>query len=358
MVGILPTERFNAHCLKLFYDQLYFKCPMYRLNDHTIWKNASNVLVTYLSYLINNKMGQGYCPFHQTNIATRDDIDTCNDSNLKEKRLGIKNGDHFVWYKKLLAVTLTGDGGPVKNATRMVDHLVVLMLQILGLGVKISQSIYCGACVMISQLSESDSKLTSIIRQVGNTLPNKGNLAIKCSALNIWVCIPYKRFRVADWKFTFTHFNLSVGVTGDFALIEICIWKNGIPCGIHKKQLYECLMMQYIDPWTDPGFEYCQNTKFNGLLLSNKYVLQKWGKEVDNLVNIQKRNDANNNNLEQWNDPKYERKERVRLAQKVANPPHGVLSGSDIAYDAALVDMAHGFWSFMGLCCVSENEDC
>ena len=349
MVGILPSERFHKQYLGIFYDQLYFKCPLHKLHEHTLWRNASQVLETYLWYLINDNMGQGYCPFHHSWIATRPDIKTCGDSNVTEKSLGVQKGDKFVWYTKTLPVTLTGDGGPVKNATQTVDHLVVLMLQILGLGPKISQSIYCGACVMISQLSESDANLTTIITQVGSTLADEGNVAVKCSQLNTWLCVPFKRFRVADWKFTFTHFNLSVGVTGDYSIIEICIWKNGVPYGVHKSELYQCLMMDYINPWEDPGFEYCQENDFNGLLLSNKYVLQKWGKEVDDLVNIQKSIDNENNLLDQWNDPKYERKERVRLAQKVANPPHGVLTGTDIAYDAALVDMAHGFWSFMGL---------
>ena len=349
MIGILPSERFNKKCLEMFYDELYFKCGMNNLGDHTIWKNASSVLVTYLFYLINNQMGQGYCPFHHTNVAIRHDIQTCNDTNMIEKSLGIQNNDKFVWYSKTLPVTLTGDGGPVKNTTQMVDHLVLLMLQILGLGINISQSIYCGACVMISQLSESDSNLTSIIRQVGKTLPNEGNIAVKCTSVNTWVCMPFKRFRVADWKFTFTHFNLSVGVTGDFAMIEICIWKNGIPHGVHKSQFYQCLMMQYIDPWTDPGFEFCQNNKYNGLLLSNKFVLQKWGKEVDDLVDFQKNIDRDHDDLDKWNDAKYERQERVRLAKKVADPPHGVLTGSDIAVEAALVDLAHAGWSFWGL---------
>ena len=114
-------------------------------------------------------------------------------------------------------------------------------------------------------------------------------------------------------------------------------------------------MMEYVDPWLDPGYFDCKYYKYNGLLLSNKYVLQEWGEQTDQLVERQKSQDFIDGILDKWDDIKYDRTERVRIAQHVANPPHGILTAMNIALDPALVDVAHGFWSFMGLC---QNNIC
>ena len=346
MVGIIATERFNKQCLNLFYDQLYTQCPITPVGSHSLIKNAQHALISYLYFLINNQMAQGYSPFHHTTLKSHKPS-ICHNNNKKEHKLGLNNGDKFVWYTKILPVTFTGDGGPVKNVTHWIHNLVILMLQILGLGTCISQSIYCGACVMISSLSESDTALTPIIQNVGSTLASDGSVAIKAEKENTFICFRYKRFNIADWKFTFTHLNLSVGVTGDYALIEICIWANGIPYGIHKDEFYDCLMMKYIDPWTVPSFDECKQQHFNGLVLTDKYVLQHWGQETENLLEIEKKIDESKGLLHKWDNDEYVHKKRKDVAQTKAY--HGILHKMIVPLDPALVDMAHAFWSFMGL---------
>ena len=295
-------------------------------------------------------MGQGYCPFHCTNVAKLEShYDTCNDSNLVEQQLGVSIGEQYLWYPNILPVTFTGDGGPVSNVLYNIAALLLCFIQVLALGDQISQSIYCGACVLISSLSESDSRLTPTIQMVGSTLNQSGILAIKCTASNVWVCVQYKRFNIADWKFAFTHFNLSVGVSAPYSMIELCSWNDGVPCGVSEYDYYDCLMQEYIDPWLPNDYEYCSDNNFTGLLLSDSTVLQHWGQETDTLMDNFKQVDAQNDNLQCWDDPKWERQERVRVAQHETENGHGILTSMLVALEPALVDVAHGFWSFMGM---------
>lgn len=326
---------------------MYSKCPVFGIGNHTVVKHASQALIAYLYYLINNNMGQGYCPFHHTVIA-KQDTKECKSNNQLELSMGVPLQSKYVWYTKILPVTLTGDAGPVKNVTRFIHHLCGLMLQILGLGQSISQSIACGVCLLISTLSESDPLLTPIVQQVGSTLSDKGVLAVKCEQENTFVCMRYKRFNVADWKFTFMHLNLSVGVSADYSMIELVWWDNGIPYGVSKDEFYKCLMTDYINPLETPTFEECKMNKFTGLVLSDKHVLKYWGEQTDGLVNEQKQIDAQNGNLHLWNDPKYERKQRVNICQHKTHTHHGILTAMDTPLGSALVDCAHCFWSWIG----------
>ena len=209
IVGVIPSHRYNKSCLQLWFDQLYALCPIYHIQNHTLFKNASQALIAYLYFLINNQVGQGHCPFHHQTVA-KQPTETCHISNRLERSLGVPLGSKFVWYPQCIPVSFVGDGGPVKNVTRIIRNLVAMMLQILGLGMSISQSITCGACVMLSTLSESDSKLTPIIQQIGSSLIDKGCLAIHAVKPDIFVCLNVKRFNVGDWKFTFTHLNLRI----------------------------------------------------------------------------------------------------------------------------------------------------
>ena len=345
LIGGIASKSFNSYCLNLFYDNIYDHAPMNQLGDHTLWKDAALSLQIYLWYLINDTMAQGYSPFHHTNVANQVS-DTCTVGDHLEREMGIPIGDEYVWFDTTLPIALTGDGGPVNNVVKDVTHLVLMFLQILALGITISQSIYCGVCVLISTLSESSSNLTPIIQQVGNSIAKNGCIAIKCEVENVWVCFNYQRVNVADWKFTFTHLNLSVGVTAKYALIELCWWRNGEPCGVADYMYYECLMVEYIDPWLVPSYDECRDSEWNGLALTTGEVMQQWGHEVEQLVNEKKYADGLNGNLHKWNDTKYDRDERVRIAQNDNNT--GVIRDIGNNVGPALVDVAHGFWSFIG----------
>ena len=345
-VGIIPSLRRNKKYLQMFYEQLYNICPIYHIADHTLCKNASQTLKAYLYYLINNKTGQGYCPFHHTKIP-RQDSKPRKTTHQLERQMGIPKNDHFVWYPKCIPVNFAGDAGPVSNVTRWIHHLVIMILQILGLGMSISQSVICGACVMVSTLSESDNQLTPIIQQIGDTLTEKGCLAIKAEAENTWICLNFKKFNIGDWKFSFTHLNLSVGVTAPFSLVELCWWKNGVPFGVHQDDYYECLLLDYIVPSTAPSFEQCIAEKFTGLILSDKKVLQYWGTQTDTIVGEWQEEDDQNGILDEWDDDKYEREQRVHIAQYETEHGHGILRAMNKAADPALTDPAHSWWSFM-----------
>ena len=178
---------------------------------------------------------------------------------------------------------------------------------------------------------------------------NKACVAIHAVQPNIYVCLNVKRFNVADWKFTFTHLNLSVGVTAPYSLIEICCWENGIPKAVHQDKYYECLMCEYIVPSTAPTYQECIDNKFSGLILSDKHVLLQWGQETDTIAQIWQERDEANGNIDNWDDAKYERKQRVEIAQKHTEHGHGILTAMQTPTDPALTDTAHQFWSWMGV---------
>ena len=232
---------------------------------------------------------------------------------------------------------------------RGISSLVLSFLQILALGASISQSIYCGVCLMVSSLSESSLVLSNIINQIGQTIGQKGNLAIQCASSQTWVCLKYQRFNVADWKFAFTHLNYSVGVTAKYSFIELVWWQNGIPHGVRNDQFYQCLMLPYFDPWTVPSFSQCCATKFTGLALTDGECLSYWGKQTDDIVIQEKAKDSLNDTLHLWNDAKYERKRRLFIAQNLTKCKHGILKSPIHPIDPALVDVAHAFWSFIGM---------
>ena len=52
-----------------------------------------------------------------------------------------------------------------------------------------------------------------------------------------------------------------------------------------------------------------------------------------------------------WNDLTYERQERIKIAQNDTNGDigHGILRVMNPKIDPALSDVAHGFWSFIGM---------
>ena len=282
-------------------------------------------------------------------VLTAEDVELIPSYLKFQWTIGVPTGDKYLWLNYLLPIAYTGDGGPVSNVLKNVTHLVLTFLHILGLGGNISQSIYCGACVLISSLSESSEELTPLIQQVGSTIKKKGQVSVYCNATKGWVCIEYKRVNIADWKFAFTHFNLSVGVTGKYSMIELVMWRNGKAYGVSKEMYYECLMSDYYDPWTIPCYDDCVTSAFTGLALSDKDVLYHWGIDVDSEINMRKSND----NSDQWQDLKYERQERMKIAQNDENGHigHGILRAMTPRIDPALADVAHGFWSFIGMFC-------
>ena len=348
--GIIASEQFNIQCLNMFYKNIYGACALYSIGEHTVCKNGLDALKVYLYYLINNKMAQGYCPFHASNVKQQVKH-ICQSYNHQEKSLGISIGESYVWYNCILPLSVTGDGGPVSNLIRNISHLVLLFLHILALGTSINQSIYNGACLLISSLSESSNLLSPIIQQVASTIHKDGTIAIKCDTIKpvTWVCFNYKRWNAADWKFAFTHLNLSVGVTSHFSLIELCLWKDGIPCGVHSNTYYECLMMPYIDPWDVKSFDELQSSNFNGLILSDSDTLKHWGCETEKLVSKRKQQDSLQGKLHLWQDIEYERNQRVNIAQTQTQNGHGIIKQMPIDIDPALTDVAHGFWSFIGM---------
>ena len=68
-VGGLNTIKFNKQCLNVFYEKLYSICPINRYGNHTMWKDGMQTLLSYLYFLVNNKMGQGFCPFHASTLC-------------------------------------------------------------------------------------------------------------------------------------------------------------------------------------------------------------------------------------------------------------------------------------------------
>ena len=48
-----------------------------------------------------------------------------------------------------------------------------------------------------------------------------------------------------------------------------------------------------------------------------------------------------------WDDPKFERKQRVHIAQNQTKYGHGIIEAMSVLMMAALVDVAHSFWSFV-----------
>ena len=343
-MGGMQSYSTLAKSLNQFSNNLAEHAPFHCIDWHTWWKFMWQVCIVYMFEAINCPMAQGRCICHSV-LAARQPHSICRDYNTIETEMGIPKGDKFVWYPETIPITDCGDGGPIKNTLSHIDHLAAHFLHFHIWLRGMQQTIFSGCCVALSLLSESSPELSIILQQVSNTLPGQGSFAIRNVKNKSWVCFNYKRFQVADWKYTFLHLNLSVGPTATYAMIELTQWVDGKPTGVSSDDFYDCLMSRYINPWDVDDYQTCIDKQFNGLTLSHPETLQYWGNQTETRLQDVKAQDIANGKGELWDDPKYERSQRVDIAQNTYK--HGVLKPKETPLEPADVDAAHFFWSFI-----------
>ena len=190
----------------------------------------------------------------------------------------------------------------------------------------VNQSVYSGICILVSTLSESSDQLSKLVQKVAYTLPLNDTLSIYCHRIDAFVCFRFRRYNAGDWKFCYTHFNLSVGVSGHFSIVEICCWSRGDAYGLHYKDCYDCLMATYWDPWIVPNYNECKRGTFEGWCLSSTELIAEWGRETDNLIHALRVEEIGNGLADKWRDCKYVREKRVDLAQNKSVGGHGILT--------------------------------
>ena len=337
---------FNDNSLARFYNDLYSMCPLYVYGDSTIYKHGLPAIAGYLYYAINNRMGHGYFDFHYSNYFQYK-RHVCKEYDNAILSLGVPQGSNYIIHPKTLHVSFTGDGGPIKNAEKGISHMCLSFLKILGYSHGVVHSLYSGICVLVSSLSESSDELQNIMQLIGSSMPTHSQLAIHCPKLNSYVCFKIHKWNAGDWKWCFQMHNLSVGCSAAFSLVEMCCWENGDVFGLNYDDCYKCLMSDYIDPWTVPCFNECKNSNFNGYCLSDCDVFDYWGDLTEIDVNIAKNTDATNGRAHLWDDPIYEHKERVKIAQKCRQRGHGIIKKNNVSTNPALLDAAHALWSFV-----------
>ena len=135
--------------------------------------------------------------YHPSSVD-ENDIIVCDDEDFALD-YGICVGDRYYLFDKKLILSLTGDGASgVKNTPSDVFNMCIAYLKVFAFDYGLLQSRHAGIPVLLSQLPDSDDRITKYMNDISVSLDCAGQIAIFCNEYKCWFLFDYLKYSTGD----------------------------------------------------------------------------------------------------------------------------------------------------------------